>query len=121
MVQDKTKWKKERRRRRRRTACPLSPSREAQSAPREAQSDGDFRSVPKAAQAKRPQKRSLKEYLEVESARFKAQRFRARVATQQAVRKQLPKGSVGESILRKRLGEACSACHSRRKAYDLGC
>ena len=63
-------------------------------------------------------KRKLNKFLQKESAKFASQRFRERVETQAMVRKFLPKGSVGDALLRKRTGEACSTCRSLRKAYQ---
>ena len=118
--------------RRNRGVKHIFPSLTLQEVSREEQANRDLRSVPREAQANRvlrsasavrkgregDKKRNLNKFLEEESARFASQRFRERVATKDRLRKTLPKGSVGDTLLRKKTGEACSTCRSRRKAYQ---
>ena len=87
------------------------------SVPREAQANRVLRSV-SARRKKREAdcKKRLKKFLREQSARLAEQGFRERVKTQAALRKRLPKGSVGDALLKQRTSEACSACRSRRKA-----
>ena len=87
------------------------------SVPREAQANRVLRSV--SARRKKREgdcKKRLKKFLREQSARLAEQGFRERVKTQAALRKRLPKGSVGDALLKQRTSEACSACRSRRKA-----
>ena len=101
----KKKGKKEKRSR---------PGVTLRSVPREAQANRVLRSV----SALRKEREGDKKRKLNKSAKFASQRFRERVQTQAKVRKFLPKGSVGDALLRKRTGEACSTCRSRRKAYQ---
>ena len=106
------KKKKEKKEKRARPGLTL------RSVPREAQANRVLRSVSALRKEREgDKKRKLNKFLEEESAKFASQRFRERVQTQAKVRKFLPKGSVGDALLRKRTGEACSTCRSRRKAY----
>ena len=107
------KKKKEKKEKRARPGLTL------RSVPREAQANRVLRSVSALRKEREgDKKRKLNKFLEEESAKFASQRFRERVQTQAKVRKFLPKGSVGDALLRKRTGEACSTCRSRRKAYQ---
>ena len=107
------KKKKEKKEKRARPGLTL------RSVPREAQANRVLRSVSALRkEGEGDKKRKLNKFLEEESAKFASQRFRERVQTQAKVRKLLPKGSVGDALLRKRTGEACSTCRSRRKAYQ---
>ena len=85
---------------------------------RESQANRVLRSASavRKRQGEGDRKRRLEDFLKDQSAKFAAQRFRDRVETQKAISKRLPRGSVGEALLRKNAGEACSACRSRRKA-----